>query len=87
MQNGCLHGLLYISEDAGSHVMPQVGPLLGKYVISRLENFHRFVSSVGGTNAVCMRLSALCCRHTELHVRLLWALAISLVLIHSQHLK
>ena len=48
MQNGCLHGLLYISEDAGSHVISQVGPLLSKYVLSHLDNFHRFVSSVEG---------------------------------------
>lgn len=41
LQNGCLHGLLYAAEDPGSHLVPQLGPLLAKYLLPHLENFHR----------------------------------------------
>ena len=87
LQNGCLHGLLYVAEDPGSHVVPQLGPLLVKYLLPHLENFHRLHDFIHALCTFTVCFSPQLNRHTELHIRLVWSLSISLALVHSQHLK
>ena len=43
VQNACLRGLLYLSEDIGSQVLPLVGPALTKYLPSHLQLCNRSV--------------------------------------------
>ena len=47
VQDACLRGLLYLSEDIGSQVLPLVGPTLTKYIPSHLQLCSRSVILTG----------------------------------------
>ena len=43
VQDACVRGLLYLSEDIGSQVLPLLGPALTKYLPSHLQLCSRSV--------------------------------------------
>ena len=44
VQNACLRGVLYLTEDPGSAIVPLIGGAVGKYITTHLKHFSRSVS-------------------------------------------